>query len=47
MEIREVVLQAMVYCGVPAGVQALKTAENAINEMVESGEHTRQLKEKV
>lgn len=47
VEIREVIMQAMVYCGVPAGVEALKVAETAINEMIESGEHTRQLKEKV
>jgi len=47
VEIREVVMQAMVYCGVPAGVEALKVAETAINEMIESGEHQRQLKEKV
>ncbi|KIW55918.1 hypothetical protein PV05_04626 [Exophiala xenobiotica] len=46
-EIREVVMQSMVYCGVPSGVQALKVCETAINEMVEGGEHQRQLKEKV
>jgi 4-carboxymuconolactone decarboxylase len=40
-------MQAMVYCGVPTGTQAMKVAENAINEMIESGEHTRQLKENV
>jgi len=44
VELREVVMQAMVYCGVPAGVQALKVTETAINEMIESGEHQRQLK---
>jgi 4-carboxymuconolactone decarboxylase len=47
VEIREVILQSMVYCGVPAGVQAMKVTETAINEMIESGEHQRQLKEKV
>ena len=47
VEIREVIMQSMVYCGVPAGVQALKVAETSINEMIESGEHQRQLKEKV
>ncbi|KAI1612429.1 putative 4-carboxymuconolactone decarboxylase [Exophiala viscosa] len=47
VEIREVIMQSMVYCGVPAGVQALKVAETAINEMIESGDHQRQLKEKV
>lgn len=46
VEIREVVMQSMVYCGVPAGVQALKITEGVINDMVESGEHKRQLKEK-
>jgi 4-carboxymuconolactone decarboxylase len=46
-EIREVVMQSMVYCGVPSGVQALKVCETAINAMVEGGEHQRQLKEKV
>ena len=47
VEIREVIMQSMVYCGVPAGVQALKVCETSINEMVEAGEHERELKEKV
>jgi len=46
-EIREVVMQSMVYCGVPAGTQALKVTEGAINEMIEAGEHERELKESV
>jgi hypothetical protein len=35
----------MIYLGVPAGIEAMRVTENAINEMVESGEHKRQLKE--
>ncbi|KIW30175.1 uncharacterized protein PV07_05937 [Cladophialophora immunda] len=38
VEIREVVLQSMVYCGVPAGVEAMKQTEAAINEMIAEGE---------
>ncbi|KAJ9611501.1 hypothetical protein H2200_004685 [Cladophialophora chaetospira] len=45
IELREVVMQSMVYCGVPAGVQALKVVQTSIDEMIESGEHQRQLKE--
>ena len=44
VEIREAVLQAMIYCGVPAGREAMQVCEKTINEMVEKGEHTRQLK---
>lgn len=44
VEIREVVMQSMIYCGVPAGVEALKVCETSINEMVEAGEHKRVLK---
>ncbi|KFX92672.1 hypothetical protein V490_05249 [Pseudogymnoascus sp. VKM F-3557] len=47
VEIREVVLQAMVYCGVPTGTHAMKVIGEAIDEMVKNGEHKRQLKEKV
>src|SRR5215470_12642264 len=32
-EIREVLLQTAIYCGVPAGVDAFRTAKEAINEM--------------
>lgn len=46
VEIREAVLQASVYCGVPAGVEAMKVAERTINDMVEKGEHKRELAEK-
>ncbi|KAL2837700.1 CMD-domain-containing protein [Aspergillus pseudoustus] len=45
-EIREAVLQATIYCGVPAGVEAMKVAERTINDMVAKGEHQRQLAEK-
>ena len=46
IEIREAVLQATVYCGVPAGVEAMKVASKTINELVENGEHERKLKTK-
>jgi 4-carboxymuconolactone decarboxylase len=45
IEIREAVLQATIYCGVPAGVEAMKVAEKAINDMISKGEHVRQLAE--
>ena len=32
-EIREVLLQTAIYCGVPAAVDAFRTAKEAINEM--------------
>lgn len=44
VEIREAVLQAAVYCGVPAGIEAMKVTARTIDEMVANGEHTRQLK---
>ncbi|KAJ5496633.1 AhpD-like protein [Penicillium fimorum] len=40
-EISEVVLQATIYCGVPAGVEAMKVTEKAILEMIEKGEYKR------
>ncbi|PLB36957.1 AhpD-like protein [Aspergillus candidus] len=40
-EISEAVLQATIYCGVPAGVEAMKVTEKAILEMIEKGEYTR------
>ena len=43
IEIREAVLQAAVYCGVPAGVEAMKVTAKVIDEMVAGGEHKRQL----
>lgn len=45
VEIREAILQATVYCGAPAGVEAMKVAEKAINDMVEKGDHKRELAE--
>ncbi|OQE02167.1 hypothetical protein PENVUL_c040G05538 [Penicillium vulpinum] len=44
VEIRESILHATVYCGVPAGVEAFKVASKVLDEMVSSGEHQRQLK---
>lgn len=41
LEIREAVLQATVYCGTPAGVEAMLITEKAVNEMVEKGEYKR------
>ncbi|KAK2740642.1 hypothetical protein FQN57_006011 [Myotisia sp. PD_48] len=46
VEIREAIIHATTYCGVPAGVDAMKTAERVLNEMAEKGEHVRQLGEK-
>ena len=46
VEIRESILHATIYCGVPAGVEAMKVAEKTINDMIEKGEHQRQLKVK-
>ncbi|KIW98538.1 uncharacterized protein Z519_00199 [Cladophialophora bantiana CBS 173.52] len=42
-EIREAIIHATTYCGVPAGVDAMKTAEKVLNEMAEKGEMPRQL----
>ncbi|KAF9698078.1 hypothetical protein EKO04_003943 [Ascochyta lentis] len=44
LEIRESILQATIYVGVPAGVEAFKVAEKTIDEMVAANEHKRQLK---
>ncbi|KAI9931693.1 hypothetical protein ASPWEDRAFT_37448 [Aspergillus wentii DTO 134E9] len=41
VEIRETVLHATVYCGTPAGVEAMMVTEKTINEMVEKGEYKR------
>lgn len=43
IEIREAILHATIYCGVPAGVEAFKVAQKTINDMVEKGEHKRKL----
>lgn len=44
LEIREAILHATTYCGVPAGVDAMKVAERTLNEMAEKGEMPRELK---
>jgi 4-carboxymuconolactone decarboxylase len=44
IEIREAILQAAVYCGVPAGLEAMKVATGVIDDMVAKGEHKRELK---
>ena len=41
VEIREAILQATVYCGTPAGVEAMLTTERTINDMIEKGEYKR------
>ncbi|KAF7556587.1 hypothetical protein G7Z17_g1357 [Cylindrodendrum hubeiense] len=45
LEIRESILHATIYCGVPAGVEAMKVAEKTINDMIAKGEHKRELAE--
>ena len=42
-EIREAILHATTYCGVPAGVDAMKVAERVLDEMAERGEMEREL----
>ena len=42
VEIREAILQASVYCGVPAGIEATKVASAIIDQMVANGEHQRE-----
>lgn len=46
LEIREAIIHATTYCGVPAGVDAFKTAEAVFNDMAEKGEKARELGEK-
>ncbi|KJR87775.1 4-carboxymuconolactone decarboxylase [Sporothrix schenckii 1099-18] len=43
LEIREAIVHATIYTGVPAGVEAFKVASRVIDEMVANGEHERQL----
>ncbi|KAL0261382.1 hypothetical protein SLS55_002812 [Diplodia seriata] len=43
LEIREAILHCTTYCGVPAGVDAMKTAERVLDEMAEKGEMAREL----
>ncbi|KAL3443406.1 CMD-domain-containing protein [Aspergillus insuetus] len=45
-EVREAVLHATIYCGVPAGVEAMKVAGRTIDEMVAKGEHQQELAER-
>ena len=40
-EIKEAVLQATIYCGAPAGVEATKITEATIKDMIEKGEYRR------
>lgn len=44
-EIRESILHTTVYCGVPAGLKAMKVAEKTIKDMISKGEHKRQFAE--
>lgn len=37
LEIRETLLQASVYCGMPAGMEGFKVAERVIKEMKADG----------
>jgi 4-carboxymuconolactone decarboxylase len=43
VEVRESILHATIYCGVPAGLEAMKVAEKTIEEMIEKGDHKREL----
>ena len=43
LEIREAIIHATTYCGVPAGVDAMKTAERVLNDMAAKGEMEREL----
>ncbi|RAL11475.1 putative 4-carboxymuconolactone decarboxylase [Aspergillus homomorphus CBS 101889] len=43
LEIREAILHATVYCGAPAGMEAMRTADRVLNEMAEKGEYQRKL----
>lgn len=42
-EIREAILQATVYCGVPSGVEAMNFAEDVLHDMAKNGETEREL----
>lgn len=43
LEIREAILHATVYCGAPAGVEAIKVAERVLDDMAAKGEMAREL----
>ncbi|KAI9048375.1 hypothetical protein LZ554_007211 [Drepanopeziza brunnea f. sp. 'monogermtubi'] len=47
LEIREAILHCTTYCGVPAGIDAMKTAEKVLDDMAEKGEKERELGAKV
>lgn len=47
IEIREAILHATIYCGVPAGVEAMRVADGVLNDMEQKGEYQRQLSNKV
>lgn len=42
-ETREAILHATVHCGVPIDVEAMKVAENVLNDMAKNGEMEREL----
>lgn len=42
VEIREALLQASVYCGMPAGLEAFRAADRVLNDMQERGELVRE-----
>ena len=41
VEIREAIVQATVYCGAPAAMEATRKADTVLQEMQENGEYTR------
>ncbi|KAL5321173.1 hypothetical protein ACEPPN_011985 [Leptodophora sp. 'Broadleaf-Isolate-01'] len=41
VEIREALLQASAYCGLPSGMEAFRVADRVLNEMQENGEMVR------
>ena len=41
VEIREAIVQATVYCGAPAAMEATRKADTVLKEMQENGEYTR------
>jgi 4-carboxymuconolactone decarboxylase len=42
VEIREALLQASAYCGLPAGMEAFRVADRVLSEMEEKGELVRE-----
>jgi 4-carboxymuconolactone decarboxylase len=47
LEIREAILHCTIYCGVPAGVDAMRVAEKVLDEMAEKEDLPRELGKKV